>query len=144
MSLRILLLLATLSFAACGQGGEGRARADDRARFDTAAGFRLGMLLPEARAAAAARGDELRCRLATTDRDPAGVPDSLWRAMSQTELCDDGAYEYRLEFVQGSLRQIEVSMSDDWDFIPVDTLEGRLAREYGTPRHRTTYSCASG
>lgn len=141
----LLLLLALLPVAACGEGGGG-ARADGRAQFDTAMGFRLGMLFPEARAAAARRGEELFCRLATTDRDPSSYPDSLWRAMGQTEFCDNGSsgFEYELEFVQGSLRGIEVGMGDDWDFIPVDTLVGRLTSAYGKPRQRTTYSTGGG
>lgn len=144
MSVAALPLLSIV-LAACGEGGGGVARADGRARFDTAAGFRLGMLLPEARAAAAARGEELRCKLATADLDPGGLPDSLWRAMSQTEICDPGSgYAWHLQFEQGSLRTIIVSMNDDWDFIPVDTLIGRLTRDYGKPRRRVTYSTGSG
>lgn len=144
---RILsLLLAIASFAACGEGGGGLARADEQMRFDTAAGFRLGMLLPEARAAAAARGDEMHCELGTTHLDPAMYPDSVWRSMSQMELCDPGGYtyEWNLLFEQGSLRAIVIPVTDDWDMIPVDTLVRRLARDYGKPSNRHTYTTAAG
>ncbi|HEX2209019.1 MAG TPA: hypothetical protein VHG93_15175 [Longimicrobium sp.] len=143
MMTRILLpLLVWVSSAACGEAGAGRA--SGRVRLDTAAGYRLGMLLPEARAAAFARGQELRCRLATSDRDAGSYPDSLWREMGVTELCDAGSHDHRLAFHQGSLRGMEMTMSDDWDFIPVDTLVGRLSRDYGKPWKRITCSTGRG
>jgi hypothetical protein len=146
MMARILVpLLVWISFAACAEGGGGLARVDGRARLDTAAGFRLGMLLPEARAAAAAQGEELRCTLATTDRERGAYPDSVWREMTESEVCEPvSSYAYQLRLHRGSLRNIEVSLSDDWDFIPVDTLVGRLSRGYGKPRKRMTYSTGGG
>ena len=60
--IRILLLcLAVGLVAACDGGADEAARDGALVRFDTAAGFRLGMLVPEAVEAAAARGDTLRC-----------------------------------------------------------------------------------
>lgn len=147
MTIRIIPFLVPwiLAGAACSEGGGGVARKGDEVRFDTAAGFRLGMLLPEARAAAAAQGEELECRLATTNVDSAGVPDSLRKSMSQTQLCYQyGPRMYHLQFEQGSLRVIVVPMSEDWRFVPVDTVVSRLSRNYGEPVKRLTYSTGSG
>jgi hypothetical protein len=146
MITRVLLVLGVAALAACGEGAGGVARVEGKARFDTAAGYRLGMLLPEARAAAAARGDELRCELATATQDPSHYPDSIWRSMTQMELCDpaNDPYSYNLQFQQGSLRAIILTMSEDWDMIPADTLEGRLTKAYGKPWKRMTYSTGSG
>jgi hypothetical protein len=73
MTIRIipLMLLWMLAGAACGKDGGGVAQTGNEVRFDTAAGFRLGMLLPEARAAAAAHSDTFECRVVATDAPPA-------------------------------------------------------------------------
>lgn len=142
---RILpLLLMCIPLVSC-TGAGGTPRADGEARFDTAAGFRLGMLLPEARAAAAALGEELECRLVTPEVESAGTPDSLRQGMSQTQLCYPlGPRMYHLQFEQGSLRVIVVPMSEDWRFVPVDTVVSRLSRKYGEPVKRLTYATGSG
>jgi hypothetical protein len=144
MTIRIipLLLLWILAGAACGEDGGDVARAEAGVRRDTAAGFRLGMLLPEARAAAAARGDELRCERAASGPRWPNLEDSVWQYLLQVDNCDPHDYlSYRLQFYRGSLRQITLPMSDDWELIPVDTLVARVSARYGTPagRHRYAY-----
>jgi hypothetical protein len=144
MTIRIIpfLLLWILAGAACDEGGKGAARKESEVRRDTAGGFRLGMLLPEARAAAAAMGDELRCERAASGPQWPNTPDSVWQHLLQVDNCDPHDYlSYRLQFVRGSLRMIALPMSDDWELIPVDTVIARVSTRYGKPagRHRYAY-----
>jgi hypothetical protein len=139
MTIRIipLLLLWILAGAACAEDRGGVARKGNEVRRDTAAGFRLGMLLPEARAAAAARGDDLRCERAATGPQWPNTPDSVWQYLVQMEYCDPGEHlSYRLQFYRGSLWKIALPMSDDWELIPVDTLVARVSTRYGRPARR--------
>jgi hypothetical protein len=143
MSIRIIpLLLLWILAGACQEGGGGVARKGNEVRRDTAAGFRLGMLLPEARAAAAARGDELRCERAVSGPRWPDTSDSLWQELLQTDNCDPHDYlGYRLQFYRGSLQRIAVPMSDDWELIPIDTLVARTSTRFGksASRHRYAY-----
>ncbi|HEX5870253.1 MAG TPA: hypothetical protein VFY65_07560 [Longimicrobium sp.] len=144
MTIRIipLLLLWILAGAACDEGGGGVARKGDDVRRDTAAGFRLGMLLPEARAAAAAQGDELDCARAVGGPRPPTIADSSWQYLLQVDNCDPLDHmSYQLQFYRGSLHRITLLMSEDWELIPVDTLAARVSARYGKPagRHRYAY-----
>lgn len=144
MILRIipLLLLWILAGAACDENGGGLARKGNEVRRDTAAGFRLGMLLPDARAAAAAQGDELRCGRAASGTKWPNTPDSVWQYLLQMDNCNPVDHlDYRLQFYRGSLWLIVLPMSDDWELIPVDTLVARVSVRYGKPAgpHRRTY-----
>lgn len=144
MKTRIIPLVVWIPLvAACGAEGKGVARADAAVRFDTAAGFRLGMLLPEARAAANARGEDLQCEPAWTGPPRPDMADSIYQHLLQVQNCDPGHLEsYRLQFHQGSLRTISVALSDDWEMIPVDTLVARLAQRYGEPSGHDRYGAA--
>lgn len=140
MILRILpLLLCAGLLAACGAGESASPAAAD-VRFDTVAGFRLGMLLPEAREVAALRGERLDCKPATSVLTREGLGDSIYRTILQTDYCDPPAEHYRLTFDQGSLRQVKLSYSEDWARVPVDTLVGRLAERAGPPARREVYT----
>src|SRR5688500_12426682 len=146
MMTRILpLLLICVPLAACEQGRSLVARGDGEVRFDTAAGFRLGMLLPEARAAATQHEESLECRVVAMDPDPADRLDSLRQPTPQVHLCHaTGRRAYTLQFEEGSLRVIVVPMDEDWRFVPVDTVVSRLSRMYGKPVKRLTYSTGGG
>ena len=133
--LRIVPLLVCACLAACDSGGSGRPSSEElNVRFDTVAGFRLGMLLPEVRAVAGRYGQELECQQPTDWIKPGDVPDSVYRAIADEDNCSAGGNW--LHFRQGSLVWIRVPVSDDWDRIPVDTLVERLADEYGEPKIR--------
>jgi hypothetical protein len=134
--LRIVPLLAcAFLVAACDSGGSGRPSSEKLGvRFDTVAGYRLGMLLPEARAVARRYGQELDCRQPTDRVEPGDEPDSVYRDLADEDNCSAGTNW--LHFRQGSLLWIRVPVTDDWRRIPVDTLVNRLAEEYGEPKGR--------
>jgi hypothetical protein len=147
MTIRIIpfLLLWIVVGAGCREGGGGVARAVSPVRRDTAAGFRLGMLLPEARAAATAQGDELRCERAVSGPKWPNLADSVWRYLMQVDNCDPGDFEsYRLQFYRGSLRGITLATSHDWELIPVDTLVARVSTKYGKPSGRRRFAYPDG
>lgn len=144
MILRIFpLLLCAGLLAACGSG-ESASRAADGVRFDTVAGFRLGMLLPEAREVAATRGDMLLCEPATSVFTPERLGDSVYQTILQTDYCEPPAEHYQLRFDKGSLRQVTLSYSEDWARVPVDTLVGRLSERAGPPARREVYTYEDG
>jgi hypothetical protein len=144
--IRILLLsLAVCLAAACDAGdSDGLARDGGGVRFDTVAGFRLGMLLPEARAVAAAQGDALECDQPLGPNPSGDLPDSIAAYLREVDNCHPPAQQYRLQFFKGSLRTVYLPFSDDWERIPVDTLVARLAREMGQPKGRDTYTYDDG
>lgn len=143
--IRILLLsLAVCLAAACGSGDSGGDARDDRARFDTAAGFQLGMLLPEAKEAASARGDGLACVRELDLYDSATLPDSTVRLLREMERCDPRHERYRLHFHRGSLQSINIPYSDEWNRVPLDTLVARLSARWGEPGGREEYAYDDG
>ena len=143
MHLRLLpLLLCAGLLAACGSGRS--AAAVDGMRFDTVAGFRLGMLLPEAREAAARRGDRLLCEPATSVFTPQVLGDSVYRAYLDVDFCEPPEEHYRLEFKAGSLRQVKVPFTEDWERVPLDTVIGRLTAKAGAPEERQVYTYGDG
>lgn len=144
--IRILLIsLAVCLAAACNSGGsDGLARDGGGVRFDTVAGFRLGMLLPEARAVAAGKGDTLECEQPLGPNPSSDIPDSITRYLREVDTCHPLAEHYRLHFYRGSLRSVYLPFSEDWERIPVDTLVARLAREMGQPKGRDTHTYEDG
>lgn len=135
---RSIPLLACASLlSACGNGDSVRQpEAEGGVRFDTVAGFQLGMLLPEARELAAARGDGLRCQAATTRFPRGSVDDTLWQKMQDVDYCRSPDERMELAFKQGLLIAVTVDYSEDWARIPLDTLIGRLSDRAGAPPRR--------
>lgn len=128
-------LLALMLLLACG-APETTEQKGNAVKLDTIAGFKLGMLLPEARSVADVRGEGLRCeRPAERLSKREEIADSVLQFFSAIENCypADGPYRYSLQFRKGTLHQVRLGMSEDWDLIPVDTLVSRFARVYGPP-----------
>jgi hypothetical protein len=128
-------LLSMTLLLACG-APETADQKGSAVRLDTIAGFKLGMLLPEARSVADVRGEGLRCeRPAERLSKREEITDSMLQFFSAIENCypADGPYRYSLQFRKGTLHQVSLGMSEDWDLIPVDTLVSRFARVYGPP-----------
>ena len=143
--IRILLLCLAIGLAAACDGGHGdAAREGGPERFDTAAGFRLGMLVPEAVEAAAARGDTLECGRELDRYGSAALPDSAVRTLRDLETCDPPHERYRLHFYRGSLQSIVVPYSRAWDRVPRDTLVARLSARWGEPGGREEYAYEDG
>jgi hypothetical protein len=146
MILRVipLLHLAWL-LAACGSGDPGRGTsAGKEMRLDTVAGFTLGMLLPEAREAAAARGYALLCQPATTAYSRESVGDSIWRKMQDVDYCEPPDGRMELAFKQGTLIAVTVRYSEDWARIPLDTVVSRLSDGAGPPTRREVQPYGDG
>lgn len=146
MILRSIPLLACACLvAACDSTGSARQPgAQDGVRYDTVAGFRLGMLLPEARTAAAARGTRLHCQAATTEFPRGSVPDTLWRKMQDVDYCRSPDEQMQLSFKQGTLIAVTVEYSDDWARVPLDTVISRLSDHAGPPTKRETRPYGEG
>jgi len=131
----LLSLPLAMLLLACG-APETAEQKGDAVRLDTIIGFRLGMLLPEARAVADVRGEGLRCeRPAEQLSDREEIADSVLQFLSVIESCRpaDGPFRYTLQFRKGTLHQVRLGISEDWDRFPVDTLVSRFAQVYGPP-----------
>ncbi|HST60724.1 MAG TPA: hypothetical protein VLK84_18635 [Longimicrobium sp.] len=131
------LFVCALLLSACGSGDSGRQpNAESGVWLDTVAGFQLGMLLPEARELAAARGDALRCQAATTRFPRGSVEDTVWQKMQDVDYCRPPDEGMELAFKQGTLFAVTVEYSEDWARIPLDTLIRRLSERAGAPARR--------
>lgn len=115
-----------LTIVACGRG-ESQAPSEAMATTDTLVGLRLGMLLPDVR-------ETLTERMLLLDCIRTVKP--MWcevRFMDAEDLL--GAFY--LSFDEGRLSQIMYFLSQDWEYLPLDTLLTRLSA-YGKPVHEET------
>ncbi|HEX6038758.1 hypothetical protein [Longimicrobium sp.] len=142
--IRILFLCLALCLAAACGGGSGGAPRDGDVRFDTVAGYQLGMLLPEAREAAAAHGEDLRCTRELDSYGSTPLPDSSVRLLRDLERCEPPHDRYLLFFHRSALQSVVLPYSDEWNQVPVEALVARLSAKWGKPKGREEYTYEDG
>lgn len=137
-----LLILVVLTFSACGRAAE--AIPGRTAQLDTLAGFKLGMLLPDARTISVRRGDAFfECEAVTDTTAPLGTVschgvtfDSVDYHRRKKEVHDpNGPYvpsppgykdDYSLTFGAGSLTTVVSLLGPDWKTVPAMAIAARL------------------